>query len=148
EWEVPWLPGYEGSSPVHIGNAAVQQTQLDVYGEIFDALYHAQSHGLPTVDRGVAIGRAVLGHLSRIWRLPDEGIWEVRGPPQHFTHSKVMAWVTFDRAVKMLEHPGGQIGSGSGDIEQLRQTRDEIHADVCLHGFDPALGSFVQAYGS
>ncbi|MGC2200619.1 MAG: glycoside hydrolase family 15 protein [Stellaceae bacterium] len=143
EWEVPWLPGYEGSRPVRIGNAAVQQTQLDVYGEILDALYHAHVHGLPTVDRGIAIGRTALGHLARIWRHPDEGIWEVRGPPQHFTHSKVMAWVAFDRAVKVLEEIGGD-----GAIETLRRIRDDIHENVCRHGFDPDLGSFVQAYGS
>jgi GH15 family glucan-1,4-alpha-glucosidase len=147
EWEVPWLPGYEGSRPVRIGNAAVKQTQLDVYGEILDALYHAQTHGLPTVDRAIAIGRTVLGHLARIWHHPDEGIWEVRGPPQHFTHSKVMAWVAFDRAVKILEQVGDQIG-GDGAIERLRRIRDDIHESVCRHGFDPALGSFVQAYGS
>jgi GH15 family glucan-1,4-alpha-glucosidase len=147
EWEVPWLPGYEGSRPVRIGNAAVKQTQLDVYGEILDALYHAHTHGLPTLDRAVAIGRTVLGHLARIWRHPDEGIWEVRGPPQHFTHSKVMAWVAFDRAVKILEQVGGQMG-GDAAIERLRRIRDDIHESVCRHGFDPALGSFVQAYGS
>jgi GH15 family glucan-1,4-alpha-glucosidase len=143
EWEVPWLPGYEESRPVRVGNAAVNQTQLDVYGEILDALYIAQCHGLPTLDRAVAIGRAVLGHLSRIWRDPDEGIWEVRGPPQHFTHSKVMAWVAFDRAVKISEQAGGD-----GEIEALRRIREDIHENVCRHGFDPELGSFVQAYGS
>jgi GH15 family glucan-1,4-alpha-glucosidase len=143
EWEVPWLSGYEGSRPVRIGNAAVQQTQLDVYGEVLDALYHAQSHGMPTVDRSLAIGRNILAHLTRIWRQPDEGIWEVRGPPQHFTHSKVMAWVAFDRAVKIRE----QVGDG-GESEGLRRIRDEIHQDVCQRGFDPDLGSFVQAYGS
>jgi GH15 family glucan-1,4-alpha-glucosidase len=151
EWEVPWLPGYEGSSPVRIGNAAVKQTQLDVYGEILDALYHAHTHGLPTVERAVAIGRTLLGHLARIWRHPDEGIWEVRGPPQHFTHSKVMAWVAFDRAVKILEQLGEKIGEqvgGDGAIERLRRIRDDIHEDVCRHAFDPACGSFVQAYGS
>jgi GH15 family glucan-1,4-alpha-glucosidase len=147
EWEVPWLSGYEGSRPVRIGNAAVEQTQLDVYGEILDALYHAHSHGLPTVERAVAIGRAILGHLARIWRDPDEGIWEVRGPPQHFTHSKVMAWVAFDRAVKILEQIGEQVG-GAGRIDGLRRIRDDIHQDVCRRGFDPDLGSFVQAYGS
>jgi GH15 family glucan-1,4-alpha-glucosidase len=147
EWEVPWLPGYEGSRPVRIGNAAVEQTQLDVYGEVLDALYHAHSHGLPTLDRAVAIGRTILGHLARIWRLPDEGIWEVRGPPQHFTHSKVMAWVAFDRAVKIIERLGEQVG-GESAIEGLRRLRDDIHEDVCRHAFDPALGSFVQAYGS
>jgi GH15 family glucan-1,4-alpha-glucosidase len=147
EWEVPWLSGYEGSRPVRIGNAAVKQTQLDVYGEILDALYHAYSHGMPTVDRAIAIGRNILGHVAQIWRQPDEGIWEVRGPPQHFTHSKVMAWVAFDRAVKIQEQVGGQVG-GDGSIERLRRTRDEIHQDVCQRGFDPDLGSFVQAYGS
>jgi GH15 family glucan-1,4-alpha-glucosidase len=147
EWEAPWLPGYEGSRPVRIGNAAVDQTQLDVYGEVLDALYHAHTHGLPTVDRTIAIGRTLLGHLARIWRLPDEGIWEVRGPPQHFTHSKVMAWVAFDRAVKILEQLGGQVG-GDGAIDRLRRIRDDIHRDVCRHAFDPDLGSFVQAYGS
>src|SRR5271169_845270 len=147
EWEVPWLPGYEGSRPVRIGNAAVQQTQLDVYGEVLDALYVAQCHGLPTVDRAIAIGSSVLGHLARIWRQPDEGIWEVRGPPQHFTHSKVMVWVAFDRAVKIQEQVGEQL-SGAGAIEGLRQIRDEIHQDVCERGFDQNLCSFVQAYGS
>jgi len=147
EWEVPWLPGYEGSRPVRVGNAAVGQTQLDVYGEILDALYHAHLHGLPTVDRTVAIGAAVLDHLARIWRRTDEGIWEVRGPPQHFTHSKVMAWVAFDRAVKILERLGERIG-GQGAIERLRRIRDDVHEDVCRHGFDTELGSFVQAYRS
>jgi GH15 family glucan-1,4-alpha-glucosidase len=147
EWEVPWLSGYEGSRPVRIGNAAVQQTQLDVYGEVLDALYVARCHGLPTVDRAVAIGSSVLGHLTQIWRQPDEGIWEVRGPPQHFTHSKVMAWVAFDRAVKIREQVGEQVG-GDGPIEGLRRIRDDIHHDVCRRGFDPDLGSFVQAYGS
>jgi GH15 family glucan-1,4-alpha-glucosidase len=147
EWEVPWLPGYEGSRPVRIGNAAVKQTQLDVYGEILDALYHAHCHGLPTLDRAVAIGRTVLFHLARIWPLPDEGIWEVRGAPQHFTHSKVMAWVAFDRAVKIME----QLGEGVADdgaADRLRRIRDDIHENVCRHGFDMDLGSFVQAYGS
>ena len=147
EWEVPWLSGYENSRPVRIGNAAVAQTQLDVYGEILDALYLAHLHGLPTVDRTVAIGAAILDHLARIWRRTDEGIWEVRGPPRHFTHSKVMAWVAFDRAVKILERLGEKIG-GEGAIERLRRIRDDVHDDVCRHGFDAELGSFVQAYGS
>jgi GH15 family glucan-1,4-alpha-glucosidase len=147
EWEVPWLPGYESSRPVRIGNAAVKQTQLDVYGEILDALYHAHLHGLPTLDRSIAIGRTVLDHLARVWRLPDEGIWEVRGPPQHFTHSKVMAWVAFDRAVKMRERAGEQV-RGAGSVDHLRRIRDDIHEDVCRHGFNAALGTFVQSYGS
>jgi len=132
---------------VRIGNAAVNQTQLDVYGEILDALYHAHLHGLPTVERGIAIGQTVLGHLARIWREPDEGLWEVRGPPQHFTHSKVMAWVAFDRVAKILEQIGEEV-VGEGALADLQRLRDDIHADVCRKAFDPSLGSFVQAYGS
>jgi GH15 family glucan-1,4-alpha-glucosidase len=143
EWEVPWLPGYEGSRPVRVGNAAVDQTQLDIYGEVVDALYLAYSHGLPSVPRGNAIGRALLDHLASIWDLPDEGIWEVRGPPQHFTHSKVLAWAAFDRAVKLVER-----GSGGDMAERWRRLRDAIHADVCEKAFDRELGAFVQAYGS
>jgi GH15 family glucan-1,4-alpha-glucosidase len=142
EWEVPWLPGYEESRPVRIGNGAVNQLQLDIYGEIYDALYQASLHGLHPVERQVAIGRALREHLATIWHEPDEGIWEVRGPRQHFTHSKVMAWVAFDRGIKILE----QVSDSS--TERWRRVRDEIHADVCQKAFDPALGSFVQAYGS
>jgi GH15 family glucan-1,4-alpha-glucosidase len=127
--------------------AAVGQTQLDVFGEILDALYHAHLHGLPPVERAVAIGRAILGHLAGVWERPDEGIWEVRGPPQHFTHSKVMAWVAFDRAVKILERRDQKI-AGEDAIERLRRIREDIHRDVCSNGFDTNLGSFVQAYGS
>jgi GH15 family glucan-1,4-alpha-glucosidase len=143
EFEVPWLPGYEGSQPVRIGNGAANQTQLDIFGEIFDALYHAHLRGLAPLDRAPAIGQAVLGHLAGIWDQPDGGIWEVRGPPQHFTHSKAMAWVAFDRAIKISERFGG-----SAQAESWRQVRDEIHADVCAKAFDRELGSFVQAYGS
>jgi GH15 family glucan-1,4-alpha-glucosidase len=143
EWEVPWLPGYEASRPVRIGNAAVNQVQLDVYGEMLDALYLAHQHGFPTSPRGLAIARAALGHLAGIWREPDEGIWEVRGPPQHFTHSKVMAWVAFDRAIKIFED-----GGNDGSTEAWRRMRDEIHEDICRNGFDHQLGSFVQAYAS
>jgi GH15 family glucan-1,4-alpha-glucosidase len=142
EWEVPWLPGYAASRPVRIGNAAVDQTQLDVYGEVVDTLYLAQTHGLRQVAHGEAIGRALLDHLAAIWDRPDEGIWEVRGPPRHFTHSKAMAWVAFDRAVKI-------IGPGGGDAtEHWRRLRDRIHAEICEQGFDPELGSFVQSYGA
>ena len=144
EWEVPWLPGFEGSRPVRIGNAAVNQTQLDIYGEILDALYHAHSHGLPPNQHGDAIGPVILEHLAKIWDQPDEGIWEVRGPPQHFTHSKVMTWVAFDRAVKIME----QRGNSSRALEHWRQIRDRIHEDVCSKAFDTDLGSFVQAYRS
>jgi GH15 family glucan-1,4-alpha-glucosidase len=143
EWEVPWLPGFEGAHPVRIGNAAATQLQLDVYGEIADAIFQAKLHGLPSHPRGEAIARAQCEHLETIWREPDDGIWEMRGPPQHFTHSKVMAWVAFDRAVKSAEQLGRE-----GPIGRWRAIRDEIHADVCRNGFDLELGSFVQAYGS
>jgi GH15 family glucan-1,4-alpha-glucosidase len=143
EWEVPWLPGFERARPVRIGNAAAVQVQLDVYGEIADAMFQARAHGLPRIDRWSAIGRALLDHLETIWREPDEGIWEVRGPRRHFTHSKVMAWVAFDRAVKAVEQLGAP-----GSIERWRKIRDAIHTDVCQNGFDDELGSFVQSYGS
>ena len=144
EWEAPWLPGFEGSRPVRIGNAAVDQTQLDIYGELLDALYHAHSHGLPHNQHGDAIGRVLLDHLANTWNQPDEGIWEVRGPPQHFTHSKAMVWVAFDRAIKIREHRG----ESGHTLEQWRRIRDRIHEDVCSKAFDADLGSFVQAYGS
>jgi GH15 family glucan-1,4-alpha-glucosidase len=144
EWEVPWLPGFEGSRPVRIGNAAVNQTQLDIYGEVLDALFHAHSHGLPPNQHGDAIARVSLSHLTKIWDQPDEGIWEVRGPRQHFTHSKVMVWVAFDRMVKMLQ----QRGSTGRALPRWQQLRERIHEDVCSRAFDPELGSFVQAYGS
>ena len=143
EWEVPWLSGFEGARPVRVGNAAAAQLQLDVYGEILGAMFEAHVHGLRPVDRWSAIGPAFLGHLETVWREPDEGIWEVRGPRQHFTHSKVMAWVAFDRAVKAVEQFGY-----AGPVEHWRAVRDAIHADVCRNGFDSELGSFVQAYGS
>src|SRR5271170_1732334 len=143
EWEVPWLPGYEDSCPVRIGNGAASQTQLDIYGEIFDAFYHTHLSGLPPVGRSPAIGHAVLDHLAAIWDQPDEGIWEVRGPPQHFTHSKVMAWVAFDRAIKDAQTCGLE-----GPIETWRKVRDAIHAEVCTRGFDANSNSFVQAYES
>ncbi len=142
EWEVPWLPGYEGSRPVRIGNDAAHQIQLDIFGEIFDAFYQTHLRGLPPVERGPAIGQAVLEHLAGIWDQPDEGIWEVRGPPQHFTHSKVMAWVAFDRAIKISERVGANWA------ERWCGVRDQIHADICEKAFDRELGSFVQAYGS
>jgi GH15 family glucan-1,4-alpha-glucosidase len=143
EWEVPWLPGYEGSRPVRIGNQAAAQTQLDIYGELLDALHHAAAHGLPPAERGIELTRALLGHLARDWQRPDEGIWEIRGPPQHFTHSKVMVWVAFDRAIRNFEQHGIE-----GELAEWRRLREAIHADVCRNGFDPELGSFVQAYGS
>jgi GH15 family glucan-1,4-alpha-glucosidase len=143
EWEVPWLPGYEGSRPVRVGNAAHGQLQLDVHGEVMDALHQARRGGLATGAADWALQRALLEHLGAVWREPDEGIWEVRGPRQHFTHSKVMAWVAFDRAVRDAEAFGLD-----GPVEDWRRLRDEIHEDVCRHGYDPGLDAFVQAYGS
>ena len=143
EWEVPWLPGYEGAAPVRIGNAAHGQLQLDIFGEAMDAAHQARRAGLAPEPTGWALQQALLEHLATIWHEPDEGIWEVRGPRLHFTHSKVMAWVAFDRAVKDAEE-----FKLDGPVERWRALRDEIHAEVCRHGFDPGLGSFVQAYGS
>jgi GH15 family glucan-1,4-alpha-glucosidase len=143
EWELPSLPGYEGSRPVRIGNAAADQLQLDIYGEVVDALHHSYQHDMPRTKRAAAIGRALLDHLATIWREPDESIWEVRGPPQHFTYSKVMAWVAFDRAIRIVEELGAR-----GPVARWRRLTDEIHRDVCRKAFDPELDSFVQAYGS
>jgi GH15 family glucan-1,4-alpha-glucosidase len=143
EWEVPWLPGYERSAPVRIGNAAAAQLQLDVYGEVMDALYQARKAGLAESREGWALQVALATHVAGVWRTPDHGIWEVRGAPQHFTHSKVMAWVAVDRAVKSVEEYGLE-----GPVEKWRALRDEIHDDVCANGYDASLGSFVQAYGS
>jgi GH15 family glucan-1,4-alpha-glucosidase len=140
---VPWLPGYENSSPVRIGNAAANQTQVDVYGEIGDAMFQALKHGMEPPERSRTLRPLVLDYLAKVWRKPDEGIWEVRGEPQHFVHSKVMAWVAFDRASSDIE---AQAFRESG--RKWRDLADEIHADVCEHGFDPKLKSFVQAYGS
>jgi GH15 family glucan-1,4-alpha-glucosidase len=143
EWEVTWLPGYEGSRPVRVGNAAAQQFQLDVFGEVMDALYQAARGGLGQSAEEWALQRALLDHLERVWELSDEGIWEVRGPRQHFTHSKVMAWVAFDRAIRSAEE-----FALAGPLERWRALCQRIHEEVCRNGFDPDLGAFVQAYGS
>ena len=144
EWEAPWLPGYQGAVPVRIGNAAHGQLQLDVFGELMDALYQAMRAGIRGEDGAPSwqLAKALLAHLDRVWREPDEGIWEVRGGRRHFTHSKVMAWVAFDRAVRMAEEFGLD-----GEIDRWRALRREIHAEVCRHGYDAGLGSFVQSYG-
>ena len=143
EWELDWLPGYENSRPVRIGNAAAGQLQLDVYGEIADALHHARAAGLETRKEDWAVQRALASHLEKIWTEPDEGIWEVRGGPQHFTHSKVMAWVALDRAIKAIE-----AYRFPGPLARWRELRDRIHAEVCTHGFNRRIGSFVQTLGS
>jgi GH15 family glucan-1,4-alpha-glucosidase len=143
EWEIPWLPGYEGSAPVRIGNAAHGQLQLDVFGEVMDALHQARCHGLAASESGWAMQTAFLSYLERIWTEPDEGIWEVRGGRRHFTYSKVMAWVAFDRAIKSAEQFGLD-----GPVARWRELAAAIRADVIRHGFDHELGSFVQSYGS
>lgn len=143
ERELNWLPGYEGSKPVRIGNAASEQLQLDLYGELADALHQARKGKLPQNQPGVELERELLENLEKIWREPDEGIWEVRRSRRHFTHSKVMAWVAFDRAIKSWEQFGLK-----GPVERWRAVRQEIHDDVCRSGFDSILGSFVQSYGS
>jgi GH15 family glucan-1,4-alpha-glucosidase len=128
---------------VRIGNAASQQLQLDVFGETFDAMFQALKAGLEPSERGRALRSVVLEHLATAWRQPDEGMWETRGGRQHFVHSKVMAWVAFDRAANVLE---AQVFNESGP--RWREIADEIHAEVCERGFDPDLNSSVQAYGS
>jgi GH15 family glucan-1,4-alpha-glucosidase len=143
EWIVPWLPGYEGSKPVRIGNEAHAQLQLDVYGEVADALHHARIGGLGATGSGWDLQQALLAHLETIWREPDESIWEVRSGPQPFTYSKIMAWVAFDRAVKSAE-----CFQLEGPIDRWRAVRAQIHEDVCRNGFDRDLGSFVQSYGT
>lgn len=144
EWEVNWLPGYEGSRPVRIGNGAHNQRQLDVYGEVFNALYQAREAGLVVLDSGWRVARKLLEWLGQHWNEPDEGIWEVRGPRQHFVHSKVMAWVAFDRAVRSCEKHGRE----DPEVLQWRKTRDDIHREVCEKGFDSRRQTFTQAYGS
>ena len=143
ELEVPWLPGYEGSRPVRIGNAAHGQLQLDVYGEVMDALHQCYRVGLPPEDAAWRLQRALLQYLEGAWQEPDEGIWEVRGGRKPFTHSKVMAWVAVDRGIKSAE-----LMNLEAPIERWKKLRAEIHAEVLLRGYDPDLGAFVQSYGS
>jgi GH15 family glucan-1,4-alpha-glucosidase len=143
EIEVPWLPGYEGAGPVRVGNAAVTQFQLDVFGELMDALYAARRIGLPPEAAAWQLQRHLMAQLERVWRDPDEGIWEVRGGQRHFTHSRVMAWLAVDRSIKAIENLGLE-----GPLDSWRRVRAEIHADVLAHGYDADLGSFVQSYGS
>jgi GH15 family glucan-1,4-alpha-glucosidase len=143
ERELDWLPGYAGSLPVRIGNAAHEQFQLDVYGEVMDALHQARIEGLPADDHAWSLQQAVMEFLEGAWERPDEGIWEVRGPRRHFTHSKVLAWVAFDRAVDTVERY-----DLPGPVDRWRRIRDELHREVCREAFNAELNSFTQAYGS
>jgi GH15 family glucan-1,4-alpha-glucosidase len=143
EWEVPWLPGYENSAPVRIGNAAHQQLQLDVFGEVMDTLHQSRRGGLASNESAWDVQIALLDHLEEIWRKPDHGIWEVRTEPMHFTYSKAMAWVAFDRAIKSAEMFGLP-----GPVEHWRELCAEIHQDVCAYGWDAQHNSFMRSYGS
>ncbi|OWY59932.1 glucoamylase, partial [cyanobacterium TDX16] len=141
EMELDWLPGYEGSTPVRIGNAASEQFQLDVYGEVLDALYQSRRAGLPPDEHVWRLERLLVEFVADAWKEPDEGIWEIRGPRQHFTHSKIMAWVAVDRAVRSVEEFDQQ-----GPVERWRVLRDEIKADVLANGVDAERQVLVQHY--
>jgi GH15 family glucan-1,4-alpha-glucosidase len=143
ELEVPWLPGYEGSLPVRIGNAAHGQLQIDVFGEVMDALHQARRGQMPESEDAWHLECALVAHLETLSSLPDHGIWEVRGPPQHFTHSKMMAWVALDRAIRSAE-----LCRLDGPIARWSALRRQLHDEICERGFDPRTGSFMQAYGS
>ncbi|WP_342363056.1 glycoside hydrolase family 15 protein [Terrarubrum flagellatum] len=138
----PWLPGYENSSPVRVGNAAAEQAQLDVYGELLDVLHTAREADLSALDDAWKLEKAMLAHVAKVWREPDQGIWESRGPARHYTHSRLMCWVAFDRAVKSAER-----FRLDGPVDEWRALRDEIHADICKRGFDAKRNCFVQYYG-
>jgi len=143
ELELPWLPGYGGAKPVRIGNAASRQLQWDVYGEVLDTMHQCRRHGLEGAASDWALERALMEYLESAWDQPDEGIWEVRGPRQAFTHSRMMVWVAVDRAIKSIERFGLD-----GPLDRWRALRAAVHDEVCAKGFDPTLNAFVQAYGS
>jgi GH15 family glucan-1,4-alpha-glucosidase len=144
EWEVPWLAGYEASKPVRVGNAAAKQLQLDIFGEVMDVLYQASAKGLISPEQSAwDLQCKLIEHLETVWEQPDEGLWEVRGRRRHFTHSKVMAWVAFDRAVRSAEQFGF-----AGPAPRWRKIRDQIHDQVCRRGYNVKLGAFVQSFGS
>jgi GH15 family glucan-1,4-alpha-glucosidase len=143
EFEIGWLPGYEGSRPVRVGNAASEQRQHDVYGELIDAMYQCLKLGIGPDPAGWDLQRALLEHLESSWSETDNGIWEVRGPPRHFTHSKVMAWVALDRGIKSIEEFGMK-----GPLERWRALHRHMHDEICRRGYDPDIGAFVQHYGS
>jgi GH15 family glucan-1,4-alpha-glucosidase len=143
EWEIDWLPGYENSRPVHVGNAASQQFQLDVYGEVLDAMYQSRRYGLEPDENAWRVERAITEWLESNWDKPDEGIWEIRGPRRPFTHSRMMAWVGVDRAIKSAENFGLD-----APLERWRHMRSAIHEQVCREGFNTEIGAFVQYYGA
>ncbi len=143
EWEVPWLDGYEGAKPVRVGNAAANQLQLDIYGEVMDATHQGRLITLSTIEAGWELQVEMVRRLESVWQQPDEGIWEIRGGPQQFTYSKVMAWVAFDRSIKSAERFGLP-----GPIERWKKIRAQIHDEVCEKAYNPDVGAFVSRYGS
>jgi GH15 family glucan-1,4-alpha-glucosidase len=143
EFELPHLPGYEGSRPVRVGNAASEQYQLDVYGEVLGVAYTAAERLGEVQERLWPRWRALVDYVGEVWREPDDGIWEARGPRRHYTYSKVMAWVVFDRAVRLAERFALE-----APVERWAATRDEIHSEVCEHGYDAERRTFTQYYGS
>jgi GH15 family glucan-1,4-alpha-glucosidase len=146
EYEATWLPGYEDSRPVRIGNAASEQFQLDVYGEVLNALYHARKLGVPEARFVLEPAKQLLHFLEMAWQRPDDGIWEVRGGRRHFVHSKMMAWVAFDRAIKLIEEFTAKDQPIHASLPRYRALRDRIHREVCERGFDTRQNAFVQAY--
>jgi GH15 family glucan-1,4-alpha-glucosidase len=148
EFELDWMPGYEGSKPVRVGNAASGQFQLDVYGELASSMYAARKLGLTQRQDAWPSLRALIAFDERAWQRPDDGIWEVRGGRRHFTHSKVMAWVAIDRAVRDIDEFGSGGESGREMLPHLQAVRERIHAEVCERGFNPRVGAFTQSYGS
>ena len=146
EFELPELPGYEGSKPVRIGNAASDQFQLDVFGEVLNAMYVGRKMGMPARSGALLPLNTVLEHIDKVWQRPDDGIWEVRGGRRHFTHSKMMAWVAIDRAVRFLEE-FGQGAPIANALPHWRALRERIHEEVCQRGFHPGVQAFTQYYG-
>ena len=145
EFEIPWLSGYEDSKPVRVGNAAANQFQIDVYGEVLGTMYRAHQAGIDNRDTDWRLQSALMNFLESNWNKPDQGIWEVRGGPKHFTHSKMMAWVAFDRAVKLVEECEC---TDAGNVDRWRKIRDQIHAEVCERGYSAKKKAFTQYYGS
>ncbi len=146
EWEVPWLAGYEKSSPVRIGNAAAEQLQLDIYGEVMDAFYHALHVIKKQRPQDFYLQRALIDHLSEVWQKPDQGIWESRSGPQQYTYSKMMVWVAFDRAIEIAEALGPE--AEDAPLDKWRATRQRIHDEICAKAYNKKLGAFAQTYGS
>ncbi len=142
EWEVPWLKGYEGSRPVRIGNAAAEQLQLDIYGEVMDAFFHSLAGVKAPRSVDLHLQQLLIEHLLTIWQQPDQGIWETRSGAQHFTYSKMMVWVALDRAIGIAEHTGNDV-----PLERWREARQQVHDQVCAQGYNHKVGAFTQVYG-